>query len=223
MSSFKKENYETLKSEMEIGACQFFDSVHFSGGMMAMRMVMVAILLIFISGQRLVAQAILAPPFGLQWGDTPDKILDWARDKHLDVNLKIPGDHPEIRDIRVSAIKGSLPGHQAYALDSRYHLGKLYEVTVHYGAPQMKVSKVKADFEHVKTAMVLKHGKLIPNNKQEKKLNGLIRRDVSYHVEPVSGLLLLMVYTEVEDTVRKKKSARFSILYRNENIIPKRR
>ena len=185
-------------------------------------MVVLAVLLLGMGGQRLVAQAILAPPFGLQWGDTPDKILDWARDKHLDVNLKIPGDHPEIRDIRVSAIKGSLPGHQAYALDTRYHLGKLYEVTVHYGAPQMKVSKVRADFERLKTVMVGKHGELVPNNKQEKKSDGLIRRAVSYHVEPVSGLLLLMVFTEVEDTVRKKRSARFSLLYRNENIIPKR-
>ena len=182
-----------------------------------------AILVVLMCGSKLEAQAILAPPFGLHWGDTPDKILDWARDKHLDVHLKIPGDRPEIREIRVSSLKGSLPGHEAYALDTRYHLGKLYEVTLHYGAPEMKVSKVRADFEKVKRVMSTKHGKMLPDNKQEKKSGGLIRRAVSYHVEPVSGLLLLIVFTEVEDTVRKKTTARFSLLYRNENIIPKRR
>ena len=181
----------------------------------------VIVFLLLVSGQRLAAQAILAAPFGLQWGGTPDKVLDWARDKKLDVSIKIPGDHPEIRDIRVSAIRGSLPGHQAYALEARYHWGKLYEVTVHYGSPQMKVSQVQSDFKALKRAMTLKHGELIPDNKQEKKLDGYIRRAVSYHVEPVSGLLLLMVFTEVEDTLRKKSTARFSLLYRNQNIIPK--
>ena len=28
-------------------------------------------------------QTLLAPPFGLQWSDTPDKILDWAADRTL--------------------------------------------------------------------------------------------------------------------------------------------
>lgn len=170
---------------------------------------------------QLKAQAILAPPFGLQWGDTPDKILDWAQNMKLDVQIKIPGDHPEIREVRVSAIHGSLPGHQAYALEAIYHWGKLFEVTVHYGAPGMAVREVKMDFEKVKKVMTLKHGEFTPNNKQEKKEDGLIRRSLSYHVEPVSGLLLLLAFSEVEDTVRKKHSARFSLLYRNQNIIPK--
>lgn len=197
------------------------DHVHFSDGMRGGKLVIVTVLLMLVSGHRLSAQAILAPPFGLQWGGTPDKILDWAQAKRLDVNIKMPGDRPEIREFRVSSIKGALPGHQAYALDARYHFGKLYEVTLHYGAPDMKVAQVKADFERVKKVMVAKHGELVPDNKQEKKLDGFIRRAVSYHVEPVSGLLLMMVFTEVEDTVRKKSSARFSLLYRNENIIPK--
>lgn len=172
-------------------------------------------------GQKLTAQAILAPPFGLQWGDTPDKILDWAKLKKLDVQIKIPGGHPEIREVRVSAVAGPLPGQQAYALEAIYHWGKLFEVTVQYGAPGMKVREVKMDFEKVKKAMALKHGEFTPNNKQEKKTDGYIRRSVSYHVEPVSGLLLLIAFSEVEDVLRKKSSARFSLLYRNQNIIPK--
>lgn len=190
--------------------------------MRRLRFLILPIVLTLMSGDWLSAQAILSPPFGLHWGDAPDKVLNWAQTKKLDVNIKIPGNHPEIREIRVSAIRGSLPGHKAYALDARYHWGKLFEVTVHYGSPEMKVSQVKADFERVKKAMTGKHGSFVPNNKQKKNIDGLVRRAVSYHVEPVSGLLLLMVLTEVEDTVRKKNSARFSLLYRNENIIPKR-
>lgn len=181
------------------------------------------IVLVTLSGfQKLQAQAILAPPFGLQWGDTPDKVLDWAQSKHLDVNIRIPGDRPEIRVIKVSAIRGPLPGHQAYALEARYHWGKLFEVSVHYGAPGMAPDQVKADFEKVKKAITAKHGNLIPNNKQKKQIGSLMRQSVSYHLEPVSGLLLLMALTDAEDQLSKQKSTRFSLLYRNENIIPKK-
>ncbi len=179
------------------------------------------LLLVASAGQRLAAQAILAPPFGLQWGDTPDKVLDWAETKKLDVNIRIPGNRPEIRELRISSASGPLPGHQAYALEARYHWGKLYEVTLHYGAPGMKPAEVRAAFAKLKTAMAAKHGVFAPNNKQEKKEDGFVRQSVSYHVEPVAGLLLLMSLTEVEDTLRKKQSVRFSLLYRNQNIIPK--
>ncbi len=64
-------------------------------------------------GERLSAQAILAPPFGLQWGDRPDKVLDWAEAKKLDVNIKLPGAQPAVQAIRVSSASGPLPGHQA--------------------------------------------------------------------------------------------------------------
>ncbi|BDS08515.1 hypothetical protein NT6N_35550 [Oceaniferula spumae] len=168
------------------------------------------------------AQAILAPPFGMQWGDNPDKILDWAQAKKLDVVIKIPGQNPELRELRVTATEGSLPGIQAFALEARYHWGKLFEVTLHYGAPEMKPDDVKASFLKLKDSMALKHGKLVLNNKQDKKGGGFLRESESYHVEPVKGLLLLMAYTEVKDEIRKKQSARFSLMYRNENIIPKK-
>jgi len=179
------------------------------------------IVMSLLSSECLTAQAILAPPFGLQWGDRPDRVLDWAEAKKLDVDIKLPGAQPAIQSIRVSAARGSLPGHQAYVLEARYHWGKLFEVTLHYGAPGMKPAGVKAAFNRLKVAMTVKHGVMAPNNKQEKKEDGFIRRSVSYHVEPVAGLLLLMGLTEVEDTLRKKQSVRFSLLYRNQNIIPK--
>lgn len=168
------------------------------------------------------AQAILAPPFGLEWGDTPDKVLDWAEAEKLDVTIDIKGARPELRVIRVSSPKGPLPGHQAYALETRYHWGKLFEVTVHYGAPGMKPASVKSAFDKLKKALTTKHGHFTPNNKQVKKGDGFVRHSLSYHVEPVKGLMMMMMFTEVEDTFRKKKSARFSLLYSNRNVLPKK-
>ena len=167
------------------------------------------------------AQAILAPPFGLQWGDTPDKILDWASNKELDVTMEMPGKAPELRMIRVESSSGPLPDHQAYAVETRYHHGRMFEVTVHYGAPGDDPERVAADFNKLKSALALKHGIFSPNNKQDKNEAGFIRRSVSYHVEPVRGLMLVLMLSELEDTLRGKRSARFSLLYRNENIIPK--
>ena len=85
----------------------------------------------------------------------------------------------------------------------------------------MKPADVKKAFDKLKTAMAAKHGAFVPNNKQEKKGDGFVRRSVSYHIEPVKGLMLLLGLTEVEDTLRKKHSVRFSLLYRNQNVIPK--
>lgn len=175
----------------------------------------------FLGGHGVSAQAILAPPFGLQWGDTPDKVLQWAETQKLDVLVKIPGKRPEIREFRVSAEHGSLPSHQAHALEARYHWGKLYEVSLHYGSSADKTAEVKVNFEKLKTAMAVKHGVFQANNKQESKDDGYIQRSVSYHVEPVSGLMLMIIFTELEDVVRKKETARFSLLYRNHNILPK--
>ncbi len=167
------------------------------------------------------AQAILPPPFGLHWGDTPDKVLDWAEAKKLNVVISTQGARPELYIVRISSPSGPLPGHQAYALETRYHWGKLFEVTLHYGAPGMKPAKVRASFLKLKDAMAARHGPFTPGNKQEKMADGFARRSVSYHIEPVRGLLLLLGMTEVEDTLRKKVSVRFSLLYRNLNVIPK--
>lgn len=168
------------------------------------------------------AQAILSPPFGLAWKDKPDKVLDWAEAEKLNVTIDIKGARPELRVIRVSAAKGSLPGHPAYVLETRYHWGDLFEVTVHYGAPGMKPDDVRRDFEKLKKALVAKYGSFTPNNRQEKKGDGFVRNSVSYHIEPVKGLLLMLMLTESEDTLRKKKSARFSLLYRNQNVVAER-
>lgn len=162
------------------------------------------------------------PPFGLRWGETPDKVLDWAEAKRLNVDIRIPGAQPEVRRIRVAADKGPLPGHRAYALEAHYHWGKLFEVTVHYGAPGAKAEAVKSNFEKVRKALAAQHGDLVPNRKESSVDQGVKKQVLSYHVEPVAGLLLMMVYSEMTELSSQRKSARFSLIYRNQNIIPKR-
>lgn len=166
------------------------------------------------------AQALLPPPFGLEWGDTPDKVLDWAAEQKLDVNIKIPGKRPEIRELRVSAEKGTLPSHQARVLEARYHWGKLFEVTLHYGSAADDAVRLRGDFDKVKSALTRDYGTFRANNKKDFEKDGYLQRSFSYHIEPVSGLMLLIAFTELEDTERGMKSARFSILYQNHNILP---
>ena len=187
-----------------------------------MRCCLVALLLFFPLGVgQVAAQAILAPPFGLEWGDSMDKVLDWAEKEKLDMVIDIKGLQPDLRVIRVSSPKGALPGSQAFALETRYHRGRLFEVTVHYGGKGVKPAKLRVDFDKLKAALTLKHGMFTPNNQQTRVDSGYARKSVSYHVEPVRGLMLMMMFTELEDTLREKRSARFSLLYRNQNIIPK--
>lgn len=168
------------------------------------------------------AQAILPPPFGLEWGDNMDKVLDWAEKGKLDMVIEIKGAQPDLRVIRVTSAAGPLPGHRAFALETRYHRGRLFEVTVHYGEKGADPAKLRVDFDTLKRELTLKHGQFTPNNKQVKKGDGFVRESVSYHVEPVKGLMLMMMFTEMEDTLRKKRSARFSLLYRNQNVLPRR-
>ena len=167
------------------------------------------------------AQAILPPPFGLKWGDNMDKVLEWAEKERLDMVIDIKGAEPDLRVIRVTSAKGPLPGSRAYALETRYHRGRLFEVTVHYGEKGAKPSQLKGDFDTIKRDFTTKYGHFTPNNKQVKKGDGFVRESVSYHIEPVKGLMLMLLFTEMEDTLRKKRSARFSLLYRNQNVIPK--
>ena len=164
------------------------------------------------------AQALLPPPFGLQWGDTPDKVLDWAEELKLDVKVDIPGHRPEIRIISVSSATGTLPQHQAHTMETRYQWGKLFEVSLHYGNENDNPEDIKSLFTKLKTALSLKHGSFQPSSKKDEQINGYSHKLISYHVEPVSGLLLLIAHTEVQDIVRNKKSARLSLIYSNNNI-----
>lgn len=52
----------------------------------------------------------LQPPFGLSWGDSPTRLVDWAMRTKLDQTVKAPADQPRLKVLLVSPARGTLPG-----------------------------------------------------------------------------------------------------------------
>jgi hypothetical protein len=174
--------------------------------------------LIFLAAGSVKAQAILEPPFGLHWGDSPEKLVVWAARHSLDVTISLPGKQPGLRILRISPEKGFLPETKAGAVEGRFLGGKLYELTVHYFDPEASADLMQSRFEELRKQVSLEHGKLLANQQQRLAEDQFVTRTQSFHREPVKGLFLLLAFTEVEDLLRKSKDARFSLIYRNENF-----
>ncbi|MES2924340.1 MAG: hypothetical protein V4819_22505 [Verrucomicrobiota bacterium] len=165
-----------------------------------------------------VAQAVLEPPFGLRWGDSPEKLITWASRHSLNVTISLPGDQPAMRVLRIEPKKGFLPETQAGAVEGRFLTGKLYELTVHYFDPEASAPLMESRFEALRKQVALEHGALLTNQQRRTVEDQFVTRIQSFHREPVKGLFLLLAYTEVEDLLRKSKEARFSLIYRNDNF-----
>jgi hypothetical protein len=75
-----------------------------------------------------------------------------------------------------------------------------------------------ARFKELKKQVSNEHGNLITNQQQRLVEDKFVTRTQSFHRESIKGLMLLLAYTEVEDLFRKSKEARFSLIYRNENL-----
>lgn len=163
------------------------------------------------------AQAVLEPPFGLRWGDSPEKLVDWASRHSLDVTISLPGDQPAMRILRIQPKKGFLPETQAGAVEGRFLTGKLYEVTVHYFDPDASADLMESRFETLRKQITSEHGTLLANQQAKAVDDQFVTRTQSFHREPVKGLFLLLAFTEVEDLLRKSKNAKFSLVYRNDN------
>ena len=163
------------------------------------------------------AQDLLSPPFGLHWGDSPEKLLAWAARQALDVTLSQPGDQPGLRILRIEPRAGFLPETQAGAVEGRFLGGKLYELTVHYFDREASADLMEARFEDLRKQLAAEHGPLLTNQQQRRVEEQFVTRTLSFHREPVKGLFLLLAFTEVEDLLRKTKEARFSLIYRNDN------
>lgn len=179
------------------------------------RLVLLAILL---ASANLRAQAVLAPPFGLKWGDSPEALIDWAGRHDLDVTIRLPGKEPALRVVRVAPQSGTLPSSQARALEGRFIAGRLFEVAVDYGSPAEPAARTEAHFKEMRKALAREHGALSPNRQEKSVEDQVATRTLSFHREPVRGVFLLLAYTEVEDLLRKRKEATFSLLYRNDNL-----
>lgn len=162
-------------------------------------------------------QAILKPPFGLSWGDSPEKLVTWAQNHDLNVTITVPGKQPGLSLLRISSDDGFLPDHKATAIEGRFLGGRLYELTVDYSNPGENAEKTLERFEALKRETAREYGKLKPNQQQRKVADQFVTRTESFHREPVRGLFLLLAYTEVEDLLRETKSGRFSLIYRNDN------
>ena len=166
----------------------------------------------------LAAQAVMPPPLGLHWGDSPEKLISWAARHSLDVAITLPGDKPALRILRISARKGFLPGMQAGAIEGRFLAGRLYELSIDYADPTAPARVIEARFEKLKRQITAEYGKLVPDRTDQSVKNGFATHRISLHREPVRGLFLLLAFTEVEDTLRKSREARFTLLYRNDNL-----
>ncbi|MFT3992583.1 MAG: hypothetical protein QM680_14400 [Luteolibacter sp.] len=176
-------------------------------------------LLLFVSwSTHAYSQAILEPPFGLHWGDSPEKLITWASQHSLDVNISLPADQPALRVLRVEARKGFLPDSKARSIEGRFLVGKLYEATVTFSDPDAAADLVESRFEELRKQMTHQYGPLLTNQQQRTVEDQFVTRTESFHREPVRGLFLLLAFTEVEDLLRKKKDARFSVIYRNDNF-----
>ena len=174
-------------------------------------------ILLLAAGQTL-AQALLEPPYGLRWGDSPEKLIAWASRHFLSVTISLPGDQPAIRIVRIEPKKGFLPETQAGAVEGRFLTGKLYELTVHYFDPDASADLMQTRFDALRKQIALEHGALLTNQQQRKVADQFVTRTQSFHREPVKGLFLLLAFTELEDLLRKSKEARFSLIYRNDNF-----
>jgi hypothetical protein len=163
------------------------------------------------------AQAVLEPPFGLRWGDSPEKLIAWAAGHLLDVSISLPADQPAMRILKIEPKKGFLPDSQAAAMEGRFLTGKLYEVTVHHFDPEASADLMEARFEVLRKKVSAEYGPLLTNQQHRTVADQFMTRTQSFHREPVKGLILLLAFTEVEDLLRKSKESRFSLVYRNDN------
>ena len=184
----------------------------------SIRHLAVVILGLWFGAASAAGQAVLEPPFGLRWGDTPEKLIDWASRHSLDVNISLPGDQPALRILKIAPRKGNLPGAAAQALEGRFHSGRLFELTVHYRDPEAGTDVMEARFNKLKKELSAEYGALAANRQDRVIKDNFATRSVSFHREPVKGLFLLLAYTAVEDQLRKTSEATFSLLYRNDNL-----
>ncbi len=172
-----------------------------------------------ITGKVAQAQSLLSPPYGQEWTETPTRFLGWAEAQELDITITLPADSPSKRYIKAYSGESGAEKIGIYSIEARYHQSQLYEVTVDYYDPVLKTPAAKTKYLDAKKAIVNKYGPMKPGEKSKSEKDSYVTEVVSYHIEPVGGLMLVLLSTEVTDVIRKKSLFRFSLIYRNENVI----
>ncbi|MDB6077755.1 MAG: hypothetical protein JWO82_1502 [Akkermansiaceae bacterium] len=111
-----------------------------------------------------------------------------------------------------------MPGTPARAVEGRFLAGRLFEVAVHYGDDGTGADGVEDRFNKLKRELTGEYGELTADRQDRSTQDQFATRTLSFHREPVQGLFMLLAYTEIEDLLRKKREATFSLLYRNDNL-----
>ena len=173
-------------------------------------------LVLLLSGQ-VHGQRILSPPFGLNWGDSPEKLVSWASARSMDISITLPGAKPALRHILVTPTQGLLPDSTASSVEGKFLNGGLFELTVHYLDSSTSATTMEERFRTKKVELSREHGPLVINQQRKSVADEFVTRTKSFHRESVKGVFLLIAWTEVEDLLRKTKEARFSLIYRNDN------
>lgn len=120
--------------------------------------------------------------------------------------------------LRIDSGDENLPDSKASALEARFLDGQLFEIALDYADSDATANEMEARFEAIKKQTSAEYGALRTNQQQRAVADQFVTRTRSFHHEPVKGLFLLLAYTEVEDLLRKSKSSRFSLIYRNDNF-----
>lgn len=183
---------------------------------MSYRPLLVAIILA--ATPTLLCAEVIELPFGLRWGDRPSKVLDWAQKEKLDAAIELPGNDPGLRVVHVRSNKGNLPGHKVRELTTRYRDGRLFEIVLHYSGDGLAVPVVKGRFLELKRQLGRDFGTFETNRIDRSNENSLRSTAESYHAEPSPGILIIGVYSEVFDDLRKTGESKFSFIYRNQNL-----
>jgi hypothetical protein len=174
--------------------------------------------LLCLIGDGVRAQAILEPPFGLRWGDSPEKLISWSSKHSLDLNIFVPGDQPGLRILEIAPKTGLLPDSPASSVEGKFLHGGLYEMTVHYCDPAASAEIMAGRFAKLRKQLSQEYGALVANQERRVVEDQFVTRSQSFHRETVRGVFLLIAWSEVEDLLRKTKEARFSLIYRNDNF-----
>lgn len=178
-------------------------------------------LIFLLTVHTLCGQVLLKPPFGRQWGEKPQGLLQWAGKVELDVFVELPADAPNLQVFTFQQKGGGIPGDTgAHSMEARFHKDRLYELTINFEFADESPDEVRARFHEVKRKLEKDLGKFRLNGRAQNADDSFLTREESFHYEPVPKVFLLMAYSSVKDMLRKKGEGRYSIIYHNGRIGP---
>lgn len=163
------------------------------------------------------AQSLLQPPYDMRWGDSPEKMIQWASRHSMDVRITMPGDQPDLRIIRIGPANGFIPDTKVRSVEGHFLNGRMFEFTAHYEDPEAPYEVMMTRFGDLQRTLAAEHGDMLANRVLREVDEGFVIRTRSFHREPIKGLFLLLTLTTIEDQAGASR-ARFSLVYRNENL-----